>query len=286
MKGLCLRSFNPRSREGSDIPTGLCRPACRSFNPRSREGSDGFPAKGICRIRRFQSTLPRRERHNSLYWSFANSTVSIHAPAKGATSHADRTPGPAEFQSTLPRRERHVQKMHKLGANIVSIHAPAKGATCLYGRAGIRNEVSIHAPAKGATFMGYPRSFFCTVSIHAPAKGATLFTPATISGFCVSIHAPAKGATPFLAVGRISVRFQSTLPRRERRERHAGKRKNKHGFNPRSREGNDPGFLLIPLGSVRFNPRSREGNDEFNENVVKVKKVSIHAPAKGTTPSS
>ena len=77
----------------------------------------------------FQSTLPRRERRGNdrtlvLWW-----TISIHAPAKGAT----------EFGRRLKAVIR------------ISIHAPAKGATpsgdCRYT---IRS-ISIHAPAKGAT---------------------------------------------------------------------------------------------------------------------------------------
>ena len=55
--------FNPRSREGSDfIP--CCRLICRHhFNPRSREGSDVIL---FCR-------------------SIQVKSISIHAPARGAT---------------------------------------------------------------------------------------------------------------------------------------------------------------------------------------------------------
>ena len=56
--------FNPRSREGSD-PTGLrFPPADFDFNPRSREGSDLSCFYSIFVPSGFQSTLPRRERHN------------------------------------------------------------------------------------------------------------------------------------------------------------------------------------------------------------------------------
>ena len=78
-------NFNPRSREGSDlhcIPLPICS---TYFNPRSREGSD-------CTGR-----VPHRR------WY----TISIHAPAKGAT-----------------RTNRVVYI-----SLIISIHAPAKGAT-------------------------------------------------------------------------------------------------------------------------------------------------------------
>ena len=78
-------NFNPRSREGSD-PTlfpffYFCFPY---FNPRSREGSD-----------------------QSCKHITASGIISIHAPAKGATT----------------------MLMIVVQVRVISIHAPAKGAT-------------------------------------------------------------------------------------------------------------------------------------------------------------
>ena len=56
------------------------------------------------------------------------------------------------------------------------------------------------------------------------------------------------------------MRFQSTLPRRER------------PFPP------SPGRPL-----VHFNPRSREGSDDAIVKSTDLRKISIHAPAKGAT---
>ena len=53
------------------------------FNPRSREGSDA--GKSCC---------------------YGNRSISIHAPAKGATPPKHFCPIYIKFQSTLPRRER------------------------------------------------------------------------------------------------------------------------------------------------------------------------------------
>ena len=77
------------------------------FNPRSREGSDDRDAMGVTITKRFQSTLPRRERHMSENGIVFYISISIHAPAKGATATA------------------------KGGTKTIgiSIHAPAKGAT-------------------------------------------------------------------------------------------------------------------------------------------------------------
>ena len=57
--------FNPRSREGSDYVGGFMITLYSDFNPRSREGSDPRGANRYKCIHRFQSTLPRRERHAS-----------------------------------------------------------------------------------------------------------------------------------------------------------------------------------------------------------------------------
>ncbi len=76
----------------------------------------------------FQSTLPRRERHISTTSKYpfgyfnprsregsdarvtrrgrVGGAISIHAPAKGATSRPTSISSTAAFQSTLPRRER------------------------------------------------------------------------------------------------------------------------------------------------------------------------------------
>ena len=103
----CSVSFNPRAREGRDI--FLPRDARKGlrFNPRAREGRDALRADG---------------------WYLRS--VSIHAPARGATR-----------VNTLCIMSRQV-----------SIHAPARGAT--WFQAAMSRDlpsVSIHAPARGAT---------------------------------------------------------------------------------------------------------------------------------------
>ena len=77
------------------------------FNPRPRTGSDQYLAKT----------------------KGGYQSVSIHAPARGATPDWGNTR--VEF--------------------IVSIHAPARGATLLGTLLHVIKGVSIHAPARGAT---------------------------------------------------------------------------------------------------------------------------------------
>ena len=167
-------------------------------------------------------------------------TVSIHAPAGGATF---RHAGPCEpFQGFNPRarggRDRGPVDIWRRFR--VSIHAPAGGATFLVFDNNTMSFVSIHAPAGGATKKADISADYVLVSIHAPAGGATMSDPApscslmfqstrprgarlnhtvgALNAEAVSIHAPAGGATnkPRLIVR--WRRFQSTRPRGARRE--------------------------------------------------------------------
>ena len=81
---IVLRSFNPRSHEGSDMILSRLYQLSGCFNPRSHEGSD--------QCRRYCSAVLRgfnpRSHEGSDYENFLLGffgVVSIHAPTKGAT---------------------------------------------------------------------------------------------------------------------------------------------------------------------------------------------------------
>ena len=107
-QGYVLGRFNPRSRTGSDQKSADSKAESRvSFNPRSRTGSDtaGFPGRNgfkefqstlphgerplsewrISPRQMFQSTLPHGERPSDVITRPFLPSVSIHAPARGAT---------------------------------------------------------------------------------------------------------------------------------------------------------------------------------------------------------
>ena len=208
--------FNPRSREGSDIKAGSCKSVQRNFNPRSREGSDAG---------RLSISL--------------SITISIHAPAKGATTAAKSCPLLLLFQSTLPRRERrtgcgaagaadHFNPRSREGSDVTSLRLlnverefqstlprrerPSRGrcarTSCHFNPRS--REGSDHA-------FRVSRVLSPLISIHAPAKGATESVRVLFQSSAISIHAPAKGATMADSPMRRIAIFQSTLPRRERR---------------------------------------------------------------------
>ena len=105
-----------------------CCSEFNDFNPRSREGSDGSWA-------RF-----------SRAW-----VISIHAPARGATTNI----------------------FPILSKSGISIHAPARGATCFCLYHLNQGKISIHAPARGATTYLLHSEPLILISIPAPARGAT-----------------------------------------------------------------------------------------------------------------
>ena len=78
------------------------------FNPRTREGCDFLM---YCRMScsfQFQSTHPRGVRHSVEQALNKAYGISIHAPARGATSVNDESDPAYVFQSTHPRGVRHL----------------------------------------------------------------------------------------------------------------------------------------------------------------------------------
>ena len=165
---------------------------------------------------RFQSTLPRGERLRGRFQSLLPYQISIHAPARGATTVTNA------YLATL----------------MISIHAPARGATCVRVYHRKCKAISIHAPARGATCKSIaalhhrqdfnPRSregsdfreMFKDESVRyfnpRSREGSDHVASFNENTANISIHAPARGATKT----RVMCIFR-------------------YNFNPRSREGSD-----------------------------------------------
>ena len=97
-------SFNPRTRVGCDLETGIreiINNQFQSTHPRGvrRPRSVGLGASSV-----FQSTHPRGVRHCLKEVRRHGHKVSIHAPAWGATADGIFVAGfVTQFQSTHPR---------------------------------------------------------------------------------------------------------------------------------------------------------------------------------------
>ena len=83
----------------------------------------------------------------------------------------------------------------------------------------------------------------------------------------------------------VSKEFQSTHPRRVRLESTRNSYSISCYFNPHTREGCDLQELIsLDGGLIDFNPHTREGCDHLSKiPLYKLKRISIHTPAKGAT---
>ncbi len=107
------------------------RAALSNFNPRSRKGSDVHSSTPLSNDTEFQSTLPQGERRHPQFGQAGALSISIHAPARGATFSGHQKASNQKhfnprsrkgsdfptlsiflqflaFQSTLPQGERQV----------------------------------------------------------------------------------------------------------------------------------------------------------------------------------
>ena len=234
----------------------------------------------------------------------ARASVSIHAPAGGAT----------------PR--------FRPGIKIycVSIHAPAGGATIAIFCISLLISVSIHAPAGGATKIVIFKTDGGKFQSTRP-RGARPRSRTRTGGSTAFQSTRPRGARPVAMINNgYIVGFQSTRPRGARRlqgrlrgirvrfnPRARGGRdvlsqgqrrtvrvsihapaggatlsKRKPGgqaprFNPRARGGRDQSSTGMFCSTSSFNPRARGGRDVPCGQCWQCRLVSIHAPAGGAT---
>ena len=188
------------------------------FNPRSHEGSDP-PNFGLYTIPIISIHAPARGATSIQCFENYLNHISIHAPARGATgspqAHVEER---LQFQSTLPRGERLCSRCKMPGGVFISIHAPARGATPHTVHASRIICISIHAPARGATHCSV---FLCLTDINfnpRSREGSDRIKTVPERLQRISIHAPARGATVLIDIFFPFYLFQSTLPRGERHE--------------------------------------------------------------------
>ena len=165
------------------------------FNPRSRAGSD-FRATGKpCLVVGFQSTLPRGERLEIHHRRGDSISVSIHAPARGATSL------PIFGLETLYR----FNPRSRAGSDFL---LPLSQCQSLGFNP--RSRAGSDSPSADTQPTGY--RFQSTLPRGERQNGSG----SQMRWYCVSIHAPARGATQNCRTCTRRPSFQSTLPRGER----------------------------------------------------------------------
>ena len=122
------------------------------------------------------------------------------------------------------------------------------------------------------------------ISIHAPTRGATSgkHTPDLLSLLFQSTL-PRGERRSLQRRSPLTKTFQSTLPRGER-QKSSHRRYWTCNFNPRSHEGSDGSSLSLTCSTANFNPRSHEGSDcVVFVTATTYGRISIHAPTRGAT---
>ncbi len=192
---LCGSDFNPRSREGSDNIRRYISACSRYFNPRSREGSDNHTTHYLLSLPAFQSMLPRRERlaadtvdlstvpdfnprsregsDEKAPASTYKVQISIHAPAKGATTPRTVPSSQSTFQSTLPRRERLRPELFPHRNQHFNPRSREGSDHGIYRVCGLFPY--FNPRSREGSDSGYVLRILHSsgISIHAPVKGAT-----------------------------------------------------------------------------------------------------------------
>ena len=168
----------------------------------------------------FQSTLPRGERRPVAVVVEALVAVSIHAPARGATSRGKEVRRSCGVSIHAPARGATMERFLTTLWELVSIHAPARGATtsptrrrsgkrCFNPRSRAGSDVRGDrvGPPQGKFQSTLPRGER-PVTRASPQRSCTVFQSTLPRGERQAANAPPRCQTSS---------FQSTLPRGERR---------------------------------------------------------------------
>ena len=215
--------------------------------------------------------------------------VSIHAPARGATSRPARSTA--------------------IGIG-VSIHAPARGATAARWHADRdRERVSIHAPARGATrnarcsrrsdlvFQSTPPRGGRRTSRRQICDAAISFNPRPRAGGDVTVHGnrwtwhrcfnprPRAGGDDSARVQQHAVTDVSIHAPARGATRRPGQRPScQWRFNPRPRAGGDTRWQTGRAIAELFQSTPPRGGRLESSRAAWIRAgVSIHAPARGAT---
>ena len=215
-------------------------------------GCDAGTPSYFRRSNEFQSTHPHGVRPRALLSSSFSSSISIHAPAWGATyagdvmyfRYSDFNPrtrmGCDRFWSTKITRAEDFNPRTRMGCDKIFYGRktlryhfnPRTRMGCDTRRASLfaGSQISIHAPAWGATIAKFTITSIKRISIHAPAWGATTYSSIINPARTISIHAPAWGATPAPMSRAATMAY----------------------FNPRTRMGCDVRCLMLHLIGTPF----------------------------------
>ena len=283
-------------------PTALERPVVsRRFNSRSRGGSDLAPGRQAKTSAKFQFTLPRGERRGLRAVAGEHGTVSIHAPAGGATSERRALMWRLRFQFTLPCRERPVPSSSGITVSRFQFTLPCRERPQVDTMITEQRQFQFTLPCRerlGALGNSlHDRQFQFTLPCrerlvpHRRSAGRQSFNSRSRVGSDASRSAfnPGPSVFQFTLPCRERHRrllrvlhddeFQFTLPCRERHPAPSRHASSAPGFNSRSRVGSDIKYAIEEIEDFGFNSRSRVGSDAGD-----APRVAVHPPFQFTLP--
>ena len=144
-------------------------------------------------------------------------TISIHAPTRGATYSVDFCASISLFQSTLPREERLSLcpgKRHPPDFNPRSHERSDSHAQCPHIQKSVQFQSTL--PREERLVSNVSSRVVPDFNPRSHERSDYSRIAATASS-AISIHAPTRGATAMVFSSPTFTRFQSTLPREERR---------------------------------------------------------------------
>ena len=210
----------------------------------------------------FQSTLPRGERPRALRSGIRTMSISIHAPARGATGElaGTRCWGCDFNPRSREGSDRALCRLLTGSPNFNPRSREGSDQSCSEKSQIWKN---FNPRSREGSDRPFPRPTpVLPISIHAPARGATQAAQILDLSIIISIHAPARGATYVLMFFPSRDQFQSTLPRGER-----------HG----SRQS-----ISQALHRISIHAPAR-GATALLPDPAYLNQISIHAPARGAT---
>ncbi len=252
------------------------------FDPRPRMGGDADAQEALDALEEFRSTPPHGGRQAQIVTFRRFNAVSIHAPAWGATSAANRQPGRIGFRSTPPHGGRHLPTRLPDTTAPVSIHAPAWGATPQQPSGQGGKPVSIHAPAWGATSTAGCAMALQEFRSTPPHGGRQATSPPRLTWWRFRSTPPHGGRPAAPPTETVPPLFRSTPPHGGRPPVISASR-SQTVFRSTPPHGGRRHRVQHPHLCDSFDPRPRMGGDSCAPCAAWCGHVSIHAPAWGAT---
>ena len=144
------------------------------------------------------------------------SSISIHAPTRGATASTTSVRPIIPFQSTLPREERHIAFRCFPFTYYFNPRSHERSDSFSSAILSLCTNFNPRSHERSDSYM-ICLPYYDIISIHAPTRGATLHMAYQLFRPVFQSTLPREERREKTGIHQRILRFQSTLPREERR---------------------------------------------------------------------